>query len=65
MSSSRFAPVQVIAWTLSWRIIRARLRPIPAVLIAPESVTIIFPPASRWSTYPCAAATVSRLLKFV
>ena len=44
MSSSRFAPVQQIAWTLPRRIISASDMPSSAVLIAPASVTSILPP---------------------
>jgi hypothetical protein len=44
MSSSRFAPVHVMACTLSCRIISASESPSSAVLIAPASVTIILPP---------------------
>ena len=43
MSSSRFAPVQQIACTLSWRIISASDTPSSAVLIAPAKVTSITP----------------------
>jgi hypothetical protein len=47
MSSSRFAPVQVIACTLFCRIISASEIPSSAVLIAPATVIIILPPFSR------------------
>jgi hypothetical protein len=39
--------VQVIAWTLSARIISASDTPSSAVLIAPARVIIILPPRSR------------------
>jgi hypothetical protein len=39
MSSSRLAPVQLMAWTFPCRIISARERPISAVLIAPAIAT--------------------------
>ena len=54
--------MQVIAWTWPARIIGASERPIRAVLMAPASVTIIFPPASRWPRKPFAQATSSRAL---
>ena len=44
------APVQVMAWTLSRRIISASESPSSAVLIAPARVTIMRPPPSRWSS---------------
>ena len=50
MSSSRFAPVQEIAWTLPRRIISASDTPSSAVLMAPASVTNIAPPASTCAT---------------
>src|SRR6266403_152013 len=62
-SSSRFAPVQVIEWTLSRRIISAREMPNSAVLMAPASVIIIFPPRSRCAVYASAASFKAAALK--
>src|SRR6266513_648911 len=62
-SSSRFAPVQVMAWTLSWRIISAREIPNSAVLMAPARVIIIFPPRSRCAMYASAASFKTAALK--
>src|SRR5690625_6795694 len=64
MSSSRLAPVQLIAWTLSSRIICARESPSSAVLIAPASVTSIAPPESRWALYASDASTRLAALKW-
>src|SRR5947208_258155 len=63
MSSSKFAPVQVMACTLSRRIISASETPSSAVLIAPASVIIIFPPRSRCATYASAASFKAAALK--
>src|SRR5690625_4308452 len=64
MSASRLAPVQLIAWTLSSRIICARESPSSAVLIAPASVTSIAPPESRWALYASDASTRLAALKW-
>ena len=63
-SSSRLAPVHEMAWTFPSRIMRARMIPNSPVDMAPASVTIIFPPFARCSSYALAAQTVSRALKW-
>jgi hypothetical protein len=62
-SSSRLAPVETMAWTLSRRIISASVRPSSAVLIAPARVTSILFPRRSWSIQPSAASTTTAALK--
>src|SRR5687768_7475080 len=63
MSSSRLAPVHEMKCTLSRRIISASESPTSAVLMAPASVTSIWPPPSRWRVHPSAASTSAAALK--